>query len=384
MKAIAYFLRFIQILVILLVVSPLLMLLWWFFTPKTPLALTVVDKTVLNTEYEEHASLFWWLRNEKRSHPQTNKVFKLATDYYGFYPGKLKKYEIKGLSQLSEEQLDSVVDRSTHLYFTDNYGIFALEWNQSSQETERSGIIYGGLSKADVQAMQRAKEKGKTIITEFNCIGSPTAKAERLAFEKMFGLRWSGWIGRFVDNLDTTQNLEIPRWMKSGYVQQHGHWPFKKGGIVLVNESDQIEILEDSNCLTYPVPIILTSDSMRQHLAVKDSMPYPFWFDIMLNDSLDVWAHYQLQLTPRGDSVMRQWGLPSRFPAILAHTGNDYQFYYFAGDFADNPVQLKRSYLKGIRFFREFFYDPTEPSDRNYFFWEFYLPLLDLLLGDAK
>lgn len=307
----------------------------------------------------------------------------MGSDYYGFFPGKLKKYEIKGLSQLSDKQIDSVVDHSTHLYFTDNYGIFALEWNQSSQETERSRIIYGGLSQADLKAMKRAKSTKKTIITEFNCIGSPTALAERRAFETLFGLRWSGWIGRFIDNLDTTQNLEIPHWMKDGYVKQHGSWPFKKGGIVLVNESDQIEILEDSNCLTYPVPIILTSDSMRQHLAVKDSMPYPFWFDIMQTDSLDVWANYQLQLTPRGDSMMRVWGLPSRFPAILAHEG-DYRFYYFAGDFADNPVQLKRSYFKGIRFFREFFYDPTEPSDRNYFFWEFYLPLLDLLLGEKS
>lgn len=383
MKTVAYFLRFIQVLVILLVVSPLLMLLWWYFTPSTHLALTVIDKTVLNTEYEEHASLFWWLQHEKRSHPQTKKIYRLGSDYYGFFPGKLKKYEIKGLSQLSDKQIDSVVDHSTHLYFTDNYGIFALEWNQSSQETERSRIIYGGLSQADLKAMKRAKSTKKTIITEFNCIGSPTAFAERRAFETMFGLRWSGWIGRFIDNLDTTQNLEIPHWMKDGYVKQHGSWPFKKGGIVLVNESDQIEILEDSNCLTYPVPIILTSDSMRQHLAVKDSMPYPFWFDIMQTDSLDVWANYQLLLTPRGDSIMRVWGLPSRFPAILAHEGA-YRFYYFAGDFADNPVQLKRSYFKGIRFFREFFYDPTEPSDRNYFFWEFYLPLLDLLLGQKS
>lgn len=383
MKTVAYFLRFIQILLILLVVSPLLMLLWWFFTPKTHLALTVIDKTVLNTEYEEHASLFWWLRHEKRTHPHTNNIYQMGSDYYGFFPGKLKKYEIKGLSQLSDKQIDSVVDHSTHLYFTDNYGIFALEWNQSSQETERSRIIYGGLSQADLKAMKRAKSTKKTIITEFNCIGSPTALAERRAFETLFGLRWSGWIGRFIDNLDTTQNLEIPHWMKDGYVKQHGSWPFKKGGIVLVNESDQIEILEDSNCLTYPVPIILTSDSMRQHLAVKDSMPYPFWFDIMQTDSLDVWANYQLQLTPRGDSVMRVWGLPSRFPAILAHEG-DYRFYYFAGDFADNPVQLKRSYFRGIRFFREFFYDPTEPTDRNYFFWEFYLPLLDLLLDEKS
>lgn len=381
MKTVAYFLRFLQILVLVLVLSPLIMLLLWFLTPKSPLALTVIDKSVLNADYEEHASLFWWLRHEKRSHPQTGALYRMDKDYFGFFPGKLNNYQIKGLTQLSKQQRDSVVAHSSHLYFTDNYGVFALEWNQKTHESERSSLIYGGLTQADVEVMKRAKEQGKVIITEFNCIGSPTAKPEREAFEQMFGLRWSGWIGRFIDNLDTTRNLEIPHWMKDGYVKQHGNWPFKRGGIVLVSETDQIEILEDSLCLTFSVPIIVNNDSIPQHVAVKNNMPYPFWFDIMQTDALDVWSYYQLQLTTKGDSVMHKLGLPNRFPAVMAHEGSDYKFYYFAGDFADNPVQLKRSRLKGIRYLREFFYDPSEPSDRNYFYWEYYLPLLDYVLG---
>lgn len=384
MRYFAILLRFIQLLVILLFTSPFLMLAWWYLTPKTELALTVVDKTVLNQEYEEHASLFWLLNYKKYAHPLTGNRYDPEKDYYGFFPKKLKKYEIKGLSQLTESQLDSVVAKSTHLYFTDTYGIYSLEWYKSDQATERSELIYGGLTKKDVYALRAAKNAGKTIITEFNCIGSPTASTERKAFEALFGLKWTGWIGRFVDNLDTLENLEIPGWMKRGYVAQHGNWPFKKSGVVLVNQNDRIEILEEAQELTFSVPVIYTNPAFQQRIPLPDTMPYPFWFDIMEAHSVQVEAEYKLATTPRGDSLLQGLGLRSTFPAILSHDSSDYRFYYFAGDYADNPIQFKRSYFRGIRFFREFFYDPTEPTDRHYFFWEYYLPMMDYLLGSEQ
>lgn len=382
MRYFAIFLRFIQILVILIFTSPLIMLAWWYFTPKTELALTVLDKTVLNEEYEEHLSLYWLLNHKKYAHPATGKRFDPAKDYFGFFPKKLQKYDVKGLSQLTEPQLDSIVTNSSHLYFTDTYGIYSLEWYKSDHTGERSKLIYGGLSKNDLYTLKAAKAAGKTIITEFNCIGSPTAYKERKEFEQLFGLEWSGWIGRFVDNLDTLENLELPGWLKRGYVEQHGHWPFEKAGIVLVDQSDRIEILEHGSELFFPVPVIHTRPSIQQRIVLPDTMPYPFWFDVMKTKSVQVESDYKLSTTPKGDSLLQELGLSSTFPAILSHDSSDYRFYYFAGDFADNPIQFKRSYFRGIRFFREFFYDPTEPTDRHYFFWEYYLPLIEYLLSN--
>ncbi|MFN3528373.1 MAG: hypothetical protein ACK417_00445 [Bacteroidia bacterium] len=379
MRKFAALLRAVQVLVVLLFSTPFIMLLLWFFTPKKNLHLTIVDKTVLNTDYEEHKSLFWFLNHHKLSHPIHGKRFNLKRDYYGFFPGNKPNYEIKGLSQLTKAQWDSIVAGSDYIYFTDTYGIFEIEWHSNAQATERSGIIYGGLSKADLYVLDAAKAAGKTIITEFNCFGSPTASSERKAFEDMFGLKWSGWIGRYIDKLDTTINREIPFWMKNGYVNQHGHWPFTKSGIVLVSETDQIEILEINEHLTYPVPVIYTDREFQKLSHLPDTMPYPFWFDIMEPGKNAISAHYKIHSTAEGDSLLARIGLSNQFPAILSHSGYDYQFYYFAGDFSDNPVNYKRSYFKGIRFFREFFYDPTEPSDRLYFFWEYYLPLMDYL-----
>ncbi|MDP2189526.1 MAG: hypothetical protein Q8J69_12680 [Sphingobacteriaceae bacterium] len=380
MKNFARFLQLIKIMVILIFASPLIMLLVWFLQPKQPLAITVIDKTVLNTSNEEHASLFWHLNHEKYVHPITRKRFNPDRDYYGFFPGLNGQYQIKGLSQLTVNQLDSVANFSDFLYFTDTYGIFEQEWNKSISANERSGVIYGGLSVADLHVMNKAKSLGKTIITEFNCIGSPTAETERSAFEALFNLKWTGWIGRFVENLDTLQNKEIPQWMKSQYVLQHGKWPFKKAGIVLVSQADKIEILEMDVELTFPVPIIRTAPFFQQETKLPKQMPYPFWFDIMDPGENEVLAQYNLETTAKGDELLAKIGLKKNFPAIIRHEDYDYSFYYFAGDFADNPLTYKRSYFKGIRWFREFFYDPTEPTDRAYFFWEYYLPLLDHIL----
>jgi hypothetical protein len=118
---------------------------------------------------------------------------------------------------------------------------------------------------------------------------------------------------------------------------------------------------------------------MRQ-TKLPASITYPFWFDVMDAGENEVLAHYQLQTTAKGDSILAKIGLNNQFPAIIRHQDYDYPFYYFAGDFADNPLTYKRSYFKGIRWFREFFYDPTEPTDRAYFFWEYYLPLLDYVI----
>lgn len=380
MKKFARLLLLIKILIISIFLSPLLMLLGWYLLPKQPLAITIIDKTVLNDSHEEHASLFWHLNHEKMVHPTSMKRFDPDRDYYGFFPKDKGQFQIKGLTQLTPSQLDSIANASDYLYFTDTYGIFEQEWHKNSQQGERSGIIYGGLSEADLYLMKKSKTLGKTIITEFNCIGSPTKTAQRNDFETLFRLKWSGWIGRFIENLDTLQNKEIPGWMKQQYVLKHGTWPFHKAGIVLVSNTDEIEILEMGEDLKFPVPLINTEAAFQTSSNLPEAMPYPFWFDIMDAGENQVLASYNIQTTLSGDSKLSKIGLQNTFPAIIGHVDNDYSFYYFAGDFADNPVTYKRSYFKGIRWFREFFYDPTEPTDRAYFFWEYYLPLLDHLL----
>ena len=361
------------------------MFLVWLFQPARLAAITIIDKTVLDKKFEEHESLFWYLNYHKWVNPGTEKRYQSAKDYLGFFPEKDKKYKMKGLEGKSVRELDSIAASSTYLYLTDTYGIYHNEWYRDGDEKERSKHLYGGLSQEDIYLLQKMDKPGHTIIAEFNTIANPTKKPLRSAFQSQFDLQWTGWIGRNFESLDTLQNKELPRWLIQSYLNQYGIWPFKNAGIVFVNENDRIEILEMGSALYASVPVIYTDKSFAKSSGVDPSLYYPFWFDIMeIGPELETLAYYHLPTTTYGDSLLNQYKIPYFFPALIRRKQDSQKaaFYYFAGDFSDNPINKKRSYFKGITHISEFFYDEKDNSDRLTFFYRYYLPLLDVVLKD--
>ncbi|HEY0771727.1 MAG TPA: hypothetical protein VGD31_15480, partial [Sphingobacteriaceae bacterium] len=101
---------------------PLWMWLAWYFSPKSPLNVVIVDKTVLTEQAREHASLNWILRYNRYSKEDGN-LYRVQNDYYGFFPKKIPDYELKRLEKFSDTQLKSLANRSDLLYITDTYGI---------------------------------------------------------------------------------------------------------------------------------------------------------------------------------------------------------------------------------------------------------------------
>ncbi len=383
MKLAWFFVWLFRIVFFTVLLTPLIMFLVWFFKPGQERGIAIVDKTVLDQKFEEHESLFWYLNYHKWKHPLTGKRYKAAQDYFGFFPEKDNKYQTRGLEGKSRQELDSIALHSTYLYITDSYGIYHNEWYKEGDDKERSAHLYGGLSDEDLYLLQRMDEPGKTIISEFNTIANPTKAEYRASFESQFGLKWTGWIGRNFESLDTVKNKELPRWLINNYLKQYGQWPFKQSGIVFVNESDRIEILEKGKALKESVPLIYTHKKFVESSGVDASLYYPFWFDIMeIGPELEALAYYHLPTTPVGDSLLASYGIPYLFPAVMRRKENRDKaaFYYLAGDFCDNPITMKRSYFKGITFFSEFYYDQTDNTDRQTFFWRYYLPLLDAML----
>jgi len=58
-------------------------------------------------------------------------------------------------------------------------------------------------------------------------------------------------------------------------------------------------------------------------------------------------------------------------------------FYYFCGDYSDNPININyMAKLKGIKFFRFLMYDKGDRSDRNRFFWVYYNRLVAKILNN--
>jgi hypothetical protein len=228
------------------------------------------------------------------------------------------------------------------------------------------------------------KRKKKLVITEFNTFATPTPRNIARDFENTFKIRWTGWVGRYFDSLDTLQNKELPRWLVENYKRQnHNKWPFKKSGIGFVHISDKIVILENINDLNSEVPFILTSKADAERYNLPTEMKYPFWFDVIQTSrSNKIVSFYDLKVNSSGLRILNENGIPPQFPAVIEHYRNDYKFYYFCGDFADNPISQAGSFFKGISYFRNFFYNNSIAAERVSFFWEFYRPLLESILDE--
>lgn len=395
--------RIIVAIIVFILLTPLWMWLAWHLWPSRKLDIFILDKTVLTKSCDEHRSLNWVLTNEKFVKPD-NSLYRTERDYYGFFPLEDELYGINDLQGYSEEKLEELSRKTDALYYTDIYGIYYNDWYlkkdtaQGRDERvlkifkdifgkkaslERSPLIYGGLHKEDYRLLEKMKEKNKLVLAEFNLLASPSNLHLRNKVEKLFNLKWARWTGRYFISLDTLENLEIPSWVIKLYREQHNDtWPFSKAGVVMVHEDETIAILEEETHLEEDVPVIHTFSDAQEKYGLPEKVIYPFWFDITYTSGKDVISYYELKTNQKGDSVLNRHKIPKRFPAAMAHTG-DYTFYYFSGDFCDNPIKINyMARLKGIKSLRYFLYDKGDKSDRNRFFWLYYNRLTSTILND--
>ncbi|MCX6352207.1 MAG: hypothetical protein NTX03_10135 [Bacteroidetes bacterium] len=286
---------------------------------------------------------------------------------------------------MQQEQIDKASDKYDLFYYTDTYGIYSNEWYGDTLINERSRLVYGGMSSHDLSLLKRAKARHKLIIAEFNTIATPTKAGIRHEFEDMFGVKWSGWVGKYFDVLDTNINYDLPLWLYRNYKKQHnGQWPFKRSGIAFVNIDDHVEVLENIKDLKVEVPYIVTAKrANRDRFTIPRRMKYPYWFDIMYTSHRNnVISTYLIEPTKRGDSILKHWGILKKFPAVIEHIDTNYRFYYFSGDFCDNPIRDRLNSFKGIWYFKPLFYNKKEIGETESFFWKFYMPMVTQILDE--
>lgn len=373
-----------RLLLFAVVLLPLWMWLAWRWTPRRKLVVAIIDKTVLTPQRQEHVSLNWVLNQEKFTRNKTD-LYQRERDYYGFFPLSNDKFRLKGLERFSEDQLQRLSNDADAVYLTDAYGVYSNEWYLHKNEKERSGIVYGGMSPQDLFFLKGMQAKHKLIITEFNCLGSPTPDPLRNEFEKSFGVAWTGWIGRYFDSFDTTVNKELPHWLINNYKKQHdGKWPFHKSGIAFIHKDDRVVILENETHLNKEFPYISSGQEGRTHYGLPGSIRYNYWFDIVKADTTfnHTLATFTIDANEEGIKELNANGIRRAFPAIVVHLNKDYRFFYFAGDFCDNPIGLTASYFKGVGHFDWLLYNRQDPQERAGFFWKVYRPLVTQLLND--
>jgi hypothetical protein len=370
--------------VVLVAVFTLPFWLWiaWLLTSKKQMVAVIVDKTEI-PNWEQHTSFTWVLNNQRFTKSKTH-LYKNTDDYFGFFPLKNEKFRLKGLERFSPDMLEKLSNDADLVYFTDTYGVYKNDWYKKTK-AEGSAKIYGGMSEQDIQLLQMMKAKHKLIISEFNTIGSPTSEKIRGDFEKLFGLKWSGWIGRYFSSLDTLNNSDLPKWIVNNYKKDNDQkWPFHDAGIVFINTDEKVIILQQGNELTNALPFINANNFAQKKYHIPAKTAYSYWFDVMEYDSLlnKPIAEFNFSLSTAGKQILKKNNLPQQFPAILMHKNSDYQFYYFSGNFCDNPVSINSSYFKGISTLSRLFYHSENVNNRSIFFWNFYCPLLSEITSD--
>jgi hypothetical protein len=344
----------------------------WQVQPSKNLDVVIIDKTVPDATYREHKGLMWLLNNMKIQNG--SKPFQYSKDYYGFYPLANKTYTTKELSgDMKTPDL---------IYITDTYGVYEEDFYKNNIHGDRSALIYGGVSEQEA-AIISGMLQDNVIIGEFNTLASPTGNEARARLEDTFGLAWSGWIGRYFSDL-SDNNMEIPRWIKTDYAMQYGvKWDFEGPGIVFAGRGDKILVLREGIELSEGLNTIRFTEKAASEFHVKNNTKYYYWFEVCSPDKgTEVLANYRLDLTEAGEKIMRQNGLPDKFPAVL-RMQNKYTSYYFSGDFADNNMTPRLYQASGMRFLNKITtFD--EDTNQNYFFWNVYYPMVETIVKHIK
>lgn len=367
--------------ILLLVFIPLISFVIWILYPTQQLEVLVIDKTVPNTTYQEHKSIFWILEHLKFTNKQDD-FYDYKSDYIGFHPDESPTHgNFDDFSQLSDQELKEKVADIDLVYFADTYGVFENDFTNQF-ENEFSKKIYGGLNRGDINLLKEAKAQKKTIVAEFNSMASPTPAGIRAEFENIMGIKWTGWIARYFDEMDTTQNKTIPDWLINQYKEETvSDWDFRGSGIIFINEDGRIEVFEGDVDYEGELPLIRTLSTLNQGFSLPEFIPYPDWFDVVLIErDYQVISYYDINPTEAGKGKLRDLGLPRFFPAAVFKSTEEGTTYYFSGDFADSRGSFGSAKFFGVPALWRAFHIASDYSDRQSFYWNYYYPLFSEIL----
>lgn len=371
MKKINFLLVFVLIFVSLVLIS----FSFWFFQPKKQLNVFILDKTVTDFSYREHASFVWVLKNKNIITPQ-KKLYQEDRDYYGFIPlnpTDKEKYKIKSIRLF---EVLSISDQLDMAYYTDSYGVFSSDLTDSSLYM-KPYLVYGGLNQNDYLLLRELKRKNKLIITEFNLLGSPTSDLIKEKTQELFDFRWTGWTGRYFKSLKNISKNHIPSWIVAAYQKNYNKkWEFNQPGVVLVHEDGRIIVMEENSHMNSAMPSIIPTDKAKKEYNLPSFQKYGFWFDIIQTSKKnEIKAVFKLDLNENGKKILQEYNLPETFPAIIENV-DDCKFYYFSGDFSDHKPVGWLAHFNLIPGVMNKIHTGSNGTS-NEFFWNFYVPLLN-------
>lgn len=355
---------------VLIIAIPIVL---WFIEPEKKLNIAIIDKTVPDETHREHLGITWLLNHLKYMNNQ-DEEYDSATDYFGFAPNaKGGSYEINPLP----------TDYANYdiIYLADTYGVYDedLPWIEKEREGARSGKIYGGLEEKEWSAMvdRLNQEKRSLLIAEYNTFASPTSIGVRESMTDYLGLEWSGWTGRYFDELNPHKNAEIPQWILEEFQES---WNYNGAGFVLVNDlTTEVVVLEKKKHFKKKGIHIEFTVEGQKRFGLTKSPNYQYWFDIVTAKSeTNVLANYEWNLTDQGIQMLEEKEIPVQFAAVVENNHRTSPSYYFAGDFNDIAEVPKFYKLKGL----QHLYKIGQKFSADAFYWSTYMPMMEKILSD--
>lgn len=366
------FIAFFAFLIILLI-TPFFI---WHMSLEKELNALIIDKTVPDNTYREHKGITWAL-NYNKYVKKDGTIYDIEEDYVGFVPLKGNNYEIRHIEENLHDDIDLI-------YIADTYGVYEDEFLRENFRGERSNLIYGGITSNEIKEIKKTIYKNQIpLIAEFNSFASPTDTEARNELTSLLGIKWSGWIGRYFDELDPEKNEEIPLWMVENYKEQYGNnWAFEKGGIVLIRDDDYILVLEENNDFVGKGIKFSLTDKGEDFFETKITSNYNYWFDIVLEEEADSLAEYSIDITDKGSNRLKEHGIPSIFPAVTKSSYYGMPIYYFAGDYAD--IENLPSFYKyaGLDKITRYLTMIQKDMGKN-FYYRAYLPMMEKIFDET-
>ncbi|MHB8961596.1 MAG: hypothetical protein ACYC5K_00365 [Saccharofermentanales bacterium] len=344
----------------------------WMLKPARTLDIVVLDKNVridqidrhnnLTGEYRKHRGLFWILNNQKFVKPVDGGMYDYRKDYFGPVLDSSN-------NKIGLRDLEKPAETADLLYLADAYG------DEDSDSTAR------GITAGDLDVISKMYQDGTKVIGEFNISGLPTSAEIRSSLEDIFGIDFSGWCGRYVDELN--DDADVPEWARMLYKKQHGRtWDLAGSGLLIVSDKESLIVLQegvDYDEGTLKVEILPLYACRFGDLSVS----YYNWFEVVVpRKGTEVIADYTLSLTAAGKTRVSGVFTGGRFAAVTRRADAGRSAYYFAGEFSDYVEQGDIYYSVIAARLNNLFSQDRRGNITN-FFWKFYIPVVGVLLDEA-
>jgi hypothetical protein len=350
----------------------------WLGYPKKYVNVFILDKTVKDLSRNEHKSLFWVLNNGRFVNSEGHS-YAYTQDYFGFFPLtpiKNREFEIR---HVTLSTVDSLSKHNDVLYFVDTYGVYFSEWFEGMRRSESSSAIDGGINSNNYLLLKTMFDMQKLVILEFNTLGAPTTDLIRSKIEDIFRIHWTSWYCRYFESLDYKHNHEIPQKIVDAYkAAKQSEWEFKNSGMIFANMYGNVIVFENNDTIQVEMPILSTNDAFANKFKLAKDIPYENWIEIIQPNGAETMATFKFKGNDLLSSILKANNIPTETPAILTNLEGGKKAYYFAADFANNPVSMKYARLANSRKIL----DRLGNSPQKHFFFNYYFPLIENLLKE--